>query len=98
VAAVWTQVPDATGELYWWNEATGETAWELPPAAAASRELLASPGLHLQRAGDSAAAVAQAAVAAGRTAGASAAAAATAAAGSLGWSLGAANELKGKSV
>lgn len=97
VAALWTQVPDVTGELYWWNEATGETSWE-PPPDMPMHELLAHHGANFQRVGDSATAVAQAAVSASRTASASAAAAATAAASSLGWSIGVTNDTKGKSI
>jgi len=97
VATLWTQVPDATGEMYWWNEATGETSWE-PPPNVPMHELLAQQGANLQRVGHSATAVAHAAVSASRTASASAAAAANAAASSLGWSIGAANDTKGKSI
>jgi len=97
VAALWTQVPDATGEMYWWNEATGETSWEAPPDVS-MHELLVHHGANFQRVGDSATAVAQAAVSASRTASASAAAAATAAASSLGWSIGVPNDTKGKSI
>ena len=42
--ASWQKVIDeASGDPYWWNEATGETTWDEPGNAAPAAALAASP-------------------------------------------------------